>query len=110
MPGVAWAAITEADLQGYTAMYLVNPGGSWDSHGFQATLAPHLDDPETAVAGPLPYHSAWRIVQIAIEPAKLMESNIVTSLNPESQIKDTSWIHAGQSVVGLVERQPGPAG
>lgn len=97
VPGVAWAAITEADLQGYTAMYLVNPGGSWDSHGFQATLAPHLDDPETAVAGPLPYHSAWRIVQIASEPAKLVESNIVTSLNPESQIKDTSWIHAGKA-------------
>ena len=96
VPGVAWVAITEADLKGYAAMYLTNGGTSWDTHWFQATLAPHLDDPETAVVGPLPHHSAWRVLQVASEPAKLVESNVVTSLNPESQIKDTSWIHAGR--------------
>jgi alpha-glucosidase len=97
VPGVAWVAITEAALQGYASMYLVNPGGSWNSHWFQSTLAPHLDDPETAVVGPLPHHSAWRILQVAAEPGKLVESNVVTSLNPESQIKDPSWIHAGKA-------------
>ena len=97
VPGVAWMAITEADLRGYAAMYLENPGGSWDSHMFVSVLAPHLDDPETAVAGPLPRHSAWRVLQVAGEPAKLVESNVVTSLNPESEIKDTSWIHPGKA-------------
>jgi alpha-glucosidase len=28
-------------------------------------------------------------------PGKLVESNVITSLNPESEIKNTSWIHAG---------------
>ena len=97
VPGVAWVAITEADLEGYASMYLTNGDGSWDSHSFKSVIAPHLDDPETAVAGPLPHHSAWRVVQVASEPAKLTESNVVASLNPESRIQDTSWIHAGKA-------------
>ena len=113
VPGVAWVAITEADLKGYASMYLVNPGGSWNSHYFVSTLAPHLDDPETAVVGPLPHHSAWRVLQVASEPATLIESNVVTSLNPESQIQDTSWIHPGKASwdwwSGSLDRQGKPA-
>ncbi len=97
VPGVAWVAITEADLRDYTAMYLTNPKGGWDVHSFVSTLAPHLDDPNIAVRGALPHHSAWRILQVASEPAKLTESTVITSLNPESQIRDTSWIHAGKA-------------
>src|SRR5271157_1667177 len=97
VPGVAWVAITEADLRDYAAMYLVNPAGTWTGHWFQSTLAPHLDDPEIAVVGALPHHSAWRILQVAGEPGKLVESNVVASLNPESKIIDTSWIHAGKA-------------
>lgn len=97
VPGVAWAAITEAGLEGYASMYLVNPAGSWTGHRFQSVLAPHIDDPAIAVAGSLPHHSAWRVLQVAADPGKLIESNVITSLNPPSKIADTSWIHAGRA-------------
>ena len=97
VPGVAWMAITEADLRGYSSMYLVNPSGSWTGHWFESRLAPGSDDPEFAVTGSLPHHSAWRIILAGTEPGRLLESNVITSLNPESVIQDTSWIHPGRA-------------
>ncbi|HWC18630.1 MAG TPA: glycoside hydrolase family 97 protein, partial [Terriglobales bacterium] len=97
VPGVGWMAISEADLRGYAAMYLVNPSGSWAGHYFESTLSPHVEDSEMAVTGALPHHSAWRILVVAAEPGHLIESNVITSLNPESMLKDTSWIHPGKA-------------
>lgn len=97
VPGVAWMAITEADLHDYAAMYLTNPSGGWASHKFECRLAPHLDDAETAVVGALPHHSAWRVLLVGDHPGRLIESNAITSLNPESAIKDTSWIRPGKA-------------
>lgn len=93
VPGVAWMAITEADLRDYSSMYLVNHSLQL----LQSRLAPSVRDPGICVQGALPHHSAWRVIQVASEPGRLIESNVVTSLNPESKITDTSWIHAGRS-------------
>ena len=97
VPGVAWMAITDAGLRDYAAMYLTNPSGGWLSHKFESRLAPHLDDPETAVVGTLPHQSAWRVIMVASEPGRLVESNVITSLNPDSVIQDTSWIRPGKA-------------
>jgi alpha-glucosidase len=98
IPGVAWIAITEADLKGNAAMYLTNTGSAWGAEQvLTSRLAPNIDEPGIAVAGTLPYHSAWRIIQIADTPAKLIESNIVSNLSPESAIADTSWIKPGKA-------------
>jgi alpha-glucosidase len=94
VPGVGWTAITEADVRDYSSMYLVNPSAEWGGHRFESQLAPG-DDPEVVVSGNLPHHSAWRVLLVGDEPGRLVESNVITSLNPESAIKDTSWIHAG---------------
>lgn len=94
VPGVAWMAITEADLRDYSSMYLVNPSAEWGGHRFESQLAPG-DDPEVVVSGNLPHHSAWRVLLVGDEPGKLVESNVILSLNPDSAIKDTSWIHPG---------------
>jgi alpha-glucosidase len=94
VPGVGWMAITEADLQDYAAMYLENPGTGWGDHYFESRLAPG-DDPDITVTGTLPHHSAWRILLAGDEPGRLIESNVITSLNPECAIADTSWIHGG---------------
>ena len=94
VPGVGWMAITEADLEGNSSMYLVNPATSWSNGWFLSQLSPG-DDPEVAVKATLPHHSAWRVLLVGDQPGKLIESNVITSLNPESAIKDTSWIHAG---------------
>lgn len=94
IPGVAWMAITEADLRDYSSMYLVNPSVEWGAHWFESQLSPG-DDPDLAVSGDLPHHSAWRVLLIGDEPGRIIESNVIDSLNPESEIKDTSWIHGG---------------
>lgn len=97
VPGVGWAAITEADMRDYAAMYLVNPSGSWTGHWFESRLSPDPGEPEIAVTGHLPHHSPWRIIMAADDPGRLVESNVVTSLNPPQAIQDTSWIRAGKA-------------
>jgi alpha-glucosidase len=94
VPGVAWAAITEADLRGNSSMYLVNTATNWGGRVFQSEIAPS-DDPDVAITATLPHHTAWRVLLVGDTPGTLIESNVITSLNPESEIKDTSWIHAG---------------
>ncbi len=94
VPGVGWMAITEADMRGYAAMYLVNPSTSWGGHEFLSQLAPG-DDPDVVVTGTLPKHSPWRVLMIGDQPGALIESNALTNLNPPSVIADTSWIHGG---------------
>jgi len=97
VPGIAWMAITEADMRDYAAMYLVNPSKSWTGHWFESRIAPRIDEPEICVSGALPHHSPWRVLLVASEPGRLIESNVITSLNPEPEIQDTSWIRAGKS-------------
>ena len=109
VPGVAWMAITEADMRGYAAMYLTDPNTGWSGHEFRARLAPG-DDPEVAVSGSLPSHSPWRLLMIGDAPGALIESNAITSLNPESEIKDTTWIHSGLAAWDWWSGSIGPNG
>ena len=44
-----------------------------------------------------PVRSAWRVLMIADQPGRLVESNIVVNLNPPSAIGDTSWIKPGKT-------------
>ncbi len=97
LPGVAWMAITDADLRDYAAMYLTNPSGSWTGHWLESLLAPSLDHTNAYVIGSLPHHSAWRVLMIADDPGRLVESSVITSLNPPTTLEDTSWIHAGKA-------------
>ena len=96
-PGSAWMALTEADLEGNSGMYVTNPSGNWAGHWFVSKLAPHLDQPEIAVEGTLPHHTAWRVLLVADDPGRLIESNIVYDLNPSNHLQDTSWIHPGKA-------------
>jgi alpha-glucosidase len=110
VPGVAWMAITEADMRDYAAMYLVNPSGSWTGHWFESRIAPSVTEPDISVIGTLPHHSPWRVLLVASEPGRLIESNVITSLNPESVVKDTSWIRAGRSAWDWWSGSIGPDG
>ncbi|MBV8550848.1 MAG: glycoside hydrolase family 97 protein [Acidobacteriaceae bacterium] len=109
VPGVGWMAITEADLEGNSSMYLVNPDKSWSRGWFESQLAPGAD-PEVVVEGTLPHHSAWRVLLVGDEPGRLVESNVITSLNPPCAIQDTSWIHAGLSSWDWWSGSVGPDG
>src|SRR5258708_17098922 len=95
VPGVAWRGVSEANLRDYSSMYLTNPSGSWTGHWFESVLAPSIEDPDVIVKGTLPHCSAWRVLLVGDEPGRVVESKVITSLNPQSEIADTSWIHAG---------------
>jgi alpha-glucosidase len=100
VPGIGWVAITEADIDNYAGMYLRKGAAGYS---VRAQLSPHADhagkiDPSYAVETAAPFESPWRVLMIAGDPGKLIESNIVLDLNPPSQIADTSWIKAGKSV------------
>ena len=109
VPGVAWMAITEANLRDYSSMYLVNGSSDWSGHDFFSSLAPG-DDPDVIVTGTLPHHSAWRVLLIGDEPGRLIESNVITSLNPPSEVQDTAWIHSGLTAWDWWSGSIGPDG
>jgi alpha-glucosidase len=109
VPGVAWMAITEADLRGNSAMYLKNPSTEWGGHRFESVIAPG-DDPEVLVSSTLPHNTAWRVLLIGDEPGRLIESSVITSLNPPSAIADTSWIHPGLTAWDWWSGSIGPDG
>src|SRR5262249_31285554 len=44
-----------------------------------------------------PVKSPWRVLLIGAQAGRLVESNIITSLNPPSAIADTSWIKPGKT-------------
>jgi len=101
VPAIGWLAITEADIENYSGMYL-RKAPEFASRTVRADLSPHTDragniDPSYAVETTTPFKSPWRVLMTADEPAKLIESNIVLNLNPPSKIADTSWIKAGKS-------------
>jgi alpha-glucosidase len=110
VPGVAWMGVTEANLRDYSSMYLTNPSGSWAGHWFESVLAPSIEDPDVIVKGTLPHSSAWRVFLVGDEPGRLVESNVIASLNPESEIADTSWIHAGRASWDWWNGSRGPDG
>ncbi len=110
VPGVAWLAITEADLRDNAAMYLVNPAGNWSGHWFESRLAPQIGATNLSVTGTLPHHSAWRVLLVGDEPGRLIEANTITSLSPDSVLSDTSWIHAGKAAWDWWSGSLGPDG
>lgn len=94
-PGKTWVAITEADLSNYAGMYLSRAADR--PNVLTSMLSPRLDDPQIKVKAALPHASPWRVLMIADDPGRLIESNIVNNLNPPSAIKDTSWIKLGKT-------------
>jgi len=95
LPGTAWVAITEADIDNYAGMYLEH--NSVDPFRLSSRLSPSLERKDLAVAANAPLATPWRVLLIGAEPGRLVESNIVTSLNPPSAIADTSWIKPGKT-------------
>lgn len=94
-------AIAEADLDRFAGLYLTGRGDG--RLGVEAKLSPRLDQPGIAVQLPRAEVDAqghltpWRVVMIGDSPGALIESNLISALNPPTPIKDTSWIKPGKS-------------
>jgi alpha-glucosidase len=111
VPGVAWVGLTEADIEDYANLYVT---ASAAARTLTARLAPRVEDvnsnadiapafdpkadaSKVSVIAPTPVRSAWRVLMIADQPGRLVESNLVVNLNPPSAIGDTSWIKPGKT-------------
>ncbi|MEP7280123.1 MAG: glycoside hydrolase family 97 protein [Bacteroidota bacterium] len=100
VPGAGWLAIAEAGLQGYTSMYLTNPGGGWSGYSLVSRLSPRLDSSGLAVTGRGELHSAWRIIMVGDKPGRLLESNAIMNLSPAVTVSSTEWIKPGKASWG----------
>jgi alpha-glucosidase len=110
MPGLAWAAVGEADLEGNAAMYLENPTGNWTGHYIVSKISPALDGKGPAVVASLPHDTAWRVILLGDTPGQLIESNLITDLNPPNRVADIGWIHPGKAAWNWWNGDLGPDG
>jgi alpha-glucosidase len=110
VPGVAWVGLTEADIDDWASLFVHAVA---DQNMLVARLAPRVEsataphipwpiDPQVeptmiSVIRESPASSPWRVLMIADDPGRLVESNMVVNLNPPSAIADTSWIKPGKT-------------
>ena len=111
VPGIAWVGLTEADIEDYSNLYVT---ASAVSRTLAARLATRVEDVNTntniapsfdpkadaskvSVIARTPVRSAWRVLMIADQPGRLVESNMVANLNPSSAIGDDSWVKPGKT-------------
>ncbi len=109
VPGVAWVGLTEADIEDYSSMFVATSGGILTarlatrvedvntSTEVAPSFDPKTDAAKVSVIAQTPVKSAWRVLMIADQPGRLVESNMVANLNPSSAIGDTSWIKPGKT-------------
>jgi alpha-glucosidase len=90
-------AIAEADLRDFAGMYLSGPEAGGVK--LESRLAPRADESSIAVklpVGPDGIVTPWRVIMIGDHPGRLIESTLITSLNPPAA-GDFSWVKPGKS-------------
>ncbi len=123
-PGVAWVGLSEAYIDDWAGLFVHSVA---DQNTLTARLAPRVEDPvaphipwpidpkaepwAVSVIRHTPARSPWRVLMIADDPGRLVESNMVVNLNPPSALADTSWIKPGKTAWDwwsgpLVKNQP----
>jgi alpha-glucosidase len=94
-PNGTAAAITEARLRNFAGMYLERPEGL-DANVLRTRLSPLLNKPNAVVEGKTPLVSPWRVVSLADQAGKLVESNLLLCLN-DPPGGDFSWVQPGKT-------------
>ena len=93
--GDAWVGITETALHDWAGLYLIRRDGT---PGFGSMLSPRHDRKDVAVIGGAGEHvSPWRVAMLGDAPGRLIESNLVTLLNPPADARDWSWVKPGKT-------------
>jgi alpha-glucosidase len=110
VPGVAWVGLTEAYIDDWAGMFV---HGVADQNRLAVRLAPRIetaggshipwpldakvDSSMLSVVRTTPAYSPWRVLMIADDPGRLVESNMVANLNPPCAVSNTSWIKPGKT-------------
>ena len=113
VPGIAWVGLTDADIEDYSNLFVTAAGGQTlvarlatrvedmnTSSAVAPSFDPKADALKVSVIAQTPVKSSWRVLMIADNPGRLVESNLVLNLNPPSAIGDTSWIKPGKVAWG----------
>ncbi len=95
LPGTGWAALAEANLTDFAGLYLAREGDGGTT--LACRLSPLPKEPKVAVRALLPHESPWRVLMIADKVERLVESDLVLSLNAPCAVADTSWIKPGKT-------------
>ena len=94
--GRAWIAVTEANLTDYAGMYLSGVEGKPGTLAARLSPLPGRKD-GAKVLGKAPHASPWRVLMVADDPGRLLESHLIFHLSDPPAIKDTSWIKPGKT-------------
>ena len=81
-----YVCIHEAALYDYGSMTIARS----DSSSLKSDITPWSNGVKAYLK--TPFNSPWRMVIVAENPAKLVESRMILNLNEPSRIKDVSWI------------------
>ena len=88
-----WVGITEANLTDYAGMYLI--GSADEEWTLVSSLSPLPDSSGICVKSETPKSTPWRVLMIADNPGRLIESNIILNLNDPPAF-ETSWLKPGK--------------
>jgi alpha-glucosidase len=110
VPGTAWVGLTEAYIDDWAGLFAHTAG---NPNVLTARLAPRVEDRNAphlpwpidpkleplmiSVLREAPAQSPWRVLMIADDPGRLVESNMVINLNPPCAISDPSWVKPGKT-------------
>jgi len=95
-PGGEAMCIAEAGLTpDYTASFLAGARNIEDA--LNTVLIPLPGEKQNKVLGEVPFSTPWRVLMIADQPGKLIESNLILALNEPCKISDISWIKPGKA-------------
>lgn len=92
-----WTAVTEANLTDYAGMYLSRVEGEPETLVSRLSPLPGRTD-GAKVIGQTPHASPWRVLMMADDPGRLIESNLIFHLSDPPAIEDTSWIKPGKTM------------
>lgn len=93
-----YLAITEANIDNYPGFYIGRAADAADGQAMLTTkLSPLPGEKEEGVKARFDdrVYTPWRVVMVADNPGRFIESEIVQSLNPPCAIDDPSWIRPG---------------
>jgi alpha-glucosidase len=110
VPGGPWVTLLEADLADYAGMYVGGVPGIKNALTVKLSYPPRKESiarnittteyqmMEKPVVGTTPKATPWRVLMIAQEPGRLIETNyLILNLNPPCALTDPSWIKPGKT-------------
>ena len=87
-----YIAITEAALLDYAGMYLIKK-----NEVLQSVLSPLPSDKTVKVKGNYPHVSPWRVIMIASDPGRFLQTDMLTTLSPPQRLNDVGWLKPGKT-------------